>query len=85
MSIFEYYRMGLPMWAPAPALLAKWQLSHRVMSERTWDLVRHKGRPSRGSPLPQAPGGGLAVRNYPRRASRVAEIILDARRGAAEK
>ena len=55
MSIFEYYRMGIPMWAPAPELLAQWQLKYRVMSERTWDLVRKK-RPTRGSPLPRAPG-----------------------------
>ena len=27
------------------------------MSERTWDLVRNKGRPSKHSALPQAPGG----------------------------
>ena len=54
MSIFEYYRMGIPMWAPAPELLAQWQLKYRVMSERTWDLVRKK-RPTRGSPLPRAP------------------------------
>jgi len=55
MSIFEYYRMGIPMWAPSPELLAQWQLKYRVMSERTWDLVRKK-RPTRGSPLPRAPG-----------------------------
>ena len=47
--------MGIPMWAPAPELLAQWQLKYRVMSERTWDLVRKK-RPTRGSPLPRAPG-----------------------------
>ena len=57
MSIFEYYRMGIPMFAPHPNLMAKWQLKYRVMSERTWDLVRHKGRPSKRSALPQAPGG----------------------------
>lgn len=55
MSIFEYYRMGIPLWAPSPQLLAAWQMSYGVMSERTWDLVRKK-RPTRGSPLPRAPG-----------------------------
>jgi hypothetical protein len=29
MSIFEYYRMGIPLFAPSPALLAKWQIRHR--------------------------------------------------------
>lgn len=29
MSIFEYYRMGIPMFAPSPALLARWQVQHR--------------------------------------------------------
>lgn len=54
MSIFEYYRMAIPMWAPSPDLLAAWQVKYRVMSERTWDLVRKK-RPTGGSPLPRSP------------------------------
>ena len=39
MSIFEYYRMGIPMFVPTPDLLAKWQIKHRVMDERTWNGV----------------------------------------------
>lgn len=54
MSIFEYYRMAIPMWAPSPDLLATWQLKYRILSERTWDLVRKK-MPTRGSPLPRSP------------------------------
>lgn len=52
--IRRYYRMAIPMWAPSPDLLATWQLKYRVLSERTWDLVRKK-RPTAGSPLPRAP------------------------------
>jgi hypothetical protein len=29
MSIFEYYRMAIPIFAPSPALLAKWQVQYR--------------------------------------------------------
>ena len=40
MSIFEYYRMGIPMFAPSPDLLAKWQFEKTVMKELTWSCVR---------------------------------------------
>uniref|UniRef100_A0A7S3JWN7 Uncharacterized protein n=1 Tax=Aureoumbra lagunensis TaxID=44058 RepID=A0A7S3JWN7_9STRA len=53
MSIFEYYRMALPIFVPTPRLLAKWQVQYKVISERSWNLVRNK--PHRGSPLPPAP------------------------------
>ena len=33
MSIFEYYRMAIPLFVPTPSLLAKWQLEHRILSE----------------------------------------------------
>merc|ERR1711998_703016 len=39
MSIFEYYRMNIPMFVPSPDLLAQWQLKYRVMDERTWEGV----------------------------------------------
>ena len=29
MSVFEYYRMGLPMFVPSPRLLTKWHLQYR--------------------------------------------------------
>jgi hypothetical protein len=29
MSIFEYYRMAIPLFVPSPSLLAKWQLKYR--------------------------------------------------------
>ena len=50
MSLFEQYRMNIPMFFPSLDLLAEWQLKHHVMNERTWAMVH--GRVSRGSPLP---------------------------------
>lgn len=40
MSVFEYYRMGIPMFAPSPKLLAKWQHEEIVMLELTWNCVK---------------------------------------------
>ena len=51
MSIFEYYRMNIPMFAPSPSLLAQWQIKYRVLSELTWDMVFSK--PKDKSNLPQ--------------------------------
>ena len=42
MSIFEYYRMEIPIFVPSPKLLAKWQLEYRLMNERTWSGVYGK-------------------------------------------
>lgn len=39
MSVFEYYRIGIPLFAPTPALLARWQFEKRVMHELTWACV----------------------------------------------
>jgi len=39
MSIFEYYRMGIPLFAPSPDLMTKWQQKYKVMSEITWNCV----------------------------------------------
>ena len=43
MSIFEYYRMNLPIFAPSLSLLVQWQLEHLLIKERTWHAV-HKVR-----------------------------------------
>jgi len=59
MSIFEYYRMNIPMYAPTPRLLASWQVKHRVLNELTWDLVFKKA--ARGSPLPRHPSVPASV------------------------
>jgi len=42
MSIFEYYRMSIPLFVPSPSLLAEWQIKYRVLSELTWDMVFSK-------------------------------------------
>jgi hypothetical protein len=55
MSIFEYYRMAIPMFAPTPELLAHWQMKHTVMNELTWDLVYKKPK-KRTHLLPQHEG-----------------------------
>uniref|UniRef100_A0A7S2SSM8 Uncharacterized protein n=1 Tax=Rhizochromulina marina TaxID=1034831 RepID=A0A7S2SSM8_9STRA len=49
MSIFEYYRMSIPLFVPSPDLLSSWQLRYRVMDERTWAGVFKN--PKRNSPL----------------------------------
>ena len=53
MSIFEYYRMAIPMFVPSPSLLAAWQVKYNLMSERTWEGVYK--RPKRSSAIPQHP------------------------------
>lgn len=40
MSLFEYYRMGIPLFAPSVKLLARWQIEKSVMHELTWSCVR---------------------------------------------
>eukprot|EP01048_Picozoa_sp_COSAG05_P026510 COSAG05_NODE_7275_length_834_cov_0.946939_1_plen_156_part_01 len=40
MSVFEYYRMCIPMYAPSPRLLAEWQIKLHVMHEITWESTQ---------------------------------------------
>jgi hypothetical protein len=40
MSMFEQYRMNIPLFFPSDDLLTAWQHDHMVMNERTWDGVR---------------------------------------------
>ena len=54
MGLFEYYRMNIPIFAPSPKLLARWQVKYRIMSELSWDMVFNKGRGKGGSVLPKA-------------------------------
>jgi hypothetical protein len=63
MSIFEYYRMGIPMFVPSTELLAKWQLKHRVMDERTWDGVFKKF--AKKSAIGQHPGSSSPTKFDP--------------------
>jgi len=39
MSLFEYYAMAIPVFAPSLELLIKWQVKHLVMDELSWNCV----------------------------------------------
>ena len=39
MSLFEQYRMNIPLFFPAVDLLTDWQFEYHVMNERTWSQV----------------------------------------------
>jgi hypothetical protein len=51
MSLFEFYRMQIPLFAPSPALLTRWHLELHMLNERTWMSVL--GQPQRASTLPR--------------------------------
>ena len=36
MSFFELYRMGIPLFYPSLSLLTKWEVQHRVLTERIY-------------------------------------------------
>ena len=42
MSIFEQYRMHIPLFFPSLELLTKWQHTYWIMTERTWEGVGRK-------------------------------------------
>ncbi|ESN93039.1 hypothetical protein HELRODRAFT_165195 [Helobdella robusta] len=45
MSIFEQYRMNIPMFFPSPKLLTRWQVDHYIMPERFgFIMVRYRER-----------------------------------------
>jgi hypothetical protein len=54
MAFFEFYAIGIPMFAPSLKLLTQWHLERFMLSERTWDAVR-MGMPASGSVLPRHP------------------------------
>ncbi|CAH1779013.1 unnamed protein product [Owenia fusiformis] len=39
MSLFEQYRMNIPLFFPSLDLLSSWQLTYNVLNERTWSSV----------------------------------------------
>jgi hypothetical protein len=39
MSLFEQYRMNIPLFFPSLDLLTEWHYKHAVLNERTWDKV----------------------------------------------
>lgn len=63
MSLFEFYRMEIPMFIPSPDLLAEWHVAHGVMNERTWATVH--GHPSAHSPLPRHPSSPSPLQSDP--------------------
>jgi hypothetical protein len=46
MSLFEHYRMAIPIIAPSVRLLTEWQMTVGMVSERTWDMVLRGTIPS---------------------------------------
>jgi hypothetical protein len=46
MSLFEQYRMSIPLLFPSLHLLTKWQYEYGVVSERTWDNVNYGRKPN---------------------------------------
>lgn len=51
MSVFELYRMGIPMFVPCVELLTSWHIQYHMLSERTWMSVF--GMPQHRSALPR--------------------------------
>ncbi|CAF3644643.1 unnamed protein product [Rotaria sp. Silwood1] len=39
MSLFEHYRMNIPLFFPSLDLLTEWHYTYRVVNERTWDGI----------------------------------------------
>lgn len=54
MSVFEYYRMGLPIFAPSLDLLTEWQTSHLLLDEASWACCIKCGSDCRGPSLIEA-------------------------------
>ena len=55
MSFFEYMRMGIPLFAPAISLLAKWQKEYTILDEISWNCVHQRCRePSHIPPHPNS-------------------------------
>ena len=46
MTIFEMYRMNIPMFFPSPELLARWQVDYYLMNERSFDGAFFGKRPN---------------------------------------
>jgi hypothetical protein len=47
MSLFEQYRMNIPLVFPSLELLTQWHLKYGLVSEKTWDQTLAGIRPSR--------------------------------------
>ena len=53
MSLFEQYRMNIPLFFPSKSLLGDWQHRYMIMNERTWDGVF--GKKPKGSNMKAHP------------------------------
>ena len=47
MSLFEQYRMNIPLLFPSLDLLTQWHLKYGLVGEKTWDQTLYGIRPSR--------------------------------------
>ncbi|CAF0805270.1 unnamed protein product [Rotaria sp. Silwood1] len=47
MSLFEQYRMNIPLLFPSLDLLTKWHYEYGVVNEKTWDQILDGVRPKR--------------------------------------
>lgn len=63
MSLFEAYRMAIPLFVPAPELLTRWHLSLGVLFERTWATV--EGAPQASSMLRKHPRSTSRMKHDP--------------------
>lgn len=60
MAVIEYYRMGIPLFAPSLDLLVSWQTDHLVMDEISWNCIRGEcGSSSSIEPHPSSPHSAL--------------------------
>ena len=55
MSLFEQYRMNVPMFFPSLQLLTRWHMQYYVVKEKSWMGIRQPRFRPRGSPLPAHP------------------------------
>lgn len=55
MSIFEQYRMNIPLFFPSLALLTQWHLKHFVLKEKSWEGMRSPNNPPCNSTIPPHP------------------------------
>lgn len=63
MSLFEFYRMAIPLFVPSLSLLTEWHVKHQVLNERTWNTVY--GHPARQSALPRHPNSTSSMQTDP--------------------
>ena len=60
MAVIEYYRMGIPLFAPSLYLLVSWQADHLVMDEISWNCIHGAcGNSSSIQPHPSSPHSAL--------------------------